>query len=422
MFSQCLTGCFQTPTKKDLQQLSGDHVKIIGMGRHIPGFDDERLQKPKTGTIISTKDICKYFREKQGIHNPKDGKTISDDWAVRNLHIETLTHATNKLKEHVSPDEPYTSVSATEEQLCMNSFEEALSNAGLQVRDLDGIIHNSGSLTNTTCQECLKFWYENYPELQKAQVHVHTSHGCPALLHALVLAKGLLSTNSGMKNLAIVLSSMPSDGYSQVVMDTFLSVNDIQRWLGVCIFSDGAVTLIVSNVKEHHVPMALNIVDVQLQVQPEIMVAWRRNAAPVQGSVVFSEWYLNMHAQSLYASDFTSKFKEMSKKHGYRMRDFQHFVFHQANPRVISRLAEYYKIQEKTCISGKKHANLPGPSLPSDLFERMMTVEMEDQELILGYGMGASMGNASGYFILQVEKSKIEDETSQLLPKSNLVN
>jgi len=168
--------------------------------------------------------------------------------------------------------------------------------------------------------------------------------------------------------------------------------------------------------------MALNIVDVQLRVQREIMVAWRRDATSVQGSEVFSEWYLNMHAQSMYASDFTSKFKEMSKKHGYRMRDFQHFVFHQANPRVISRLAEYYNLQEKTCISGKKHANLPGPSLPSDLFERMMNVEMEDEELIFGYGMGASMGNSSGYFILQVEKGKIEDESSQLLPKSNLAN
>jgi len=183
----------------------------------------------------------------------------------------------------------------------------------------------------------------------------------------------------------------------------------MKKWLGMCIFSDGAVTLIVSNLKEYeYSPNALTIVDVQVQVQPELPVAWERPAVADDGSV-FSNWHLNMHAGSVYASDFKSKFKEMSQKHGYSIHDFQHFVFHQANPRLISGLSKYLGIEEKTPISGKKHSNLPGPSLPSDLFELMMTVELEDHELIFGYGMGASIGNTSGYFVLQVEKKKSEN-------------
>jgi len=389
-------------------RVRGNHVKIIGVGRHIPGYDDERLQKPKTGTIISTKEICKYLREEKGIHNPKNGKTISDDWAIRNLHIETLAHSTNNLKKVINPDALMSGMNASEQELCINSFEEALSNSGLKVCDLDGIIHNSPSLENPSFTECLQFWYKKYPELQSAQVHVHLSHGCPGLLHALILAKSMLLNNIEMKNIAVICSAQPSGYYiSKKLMDKFLSTNDILKWLAICIFSDGAVTLILSNLKDHQVPIALNIVDVQVRVQPDLHVAWRRSAAD-DGSV-YSEVNLNMHAQSLYASDFLSWFKEMSKKYGYSFPDFQHFVFHQANPRVISRLSESCPVGEKTMISGKKHANLPGPSLPSDLFERMMSVEMEDQDLIFGYGMGASMGNSSGYFILQVEKNNILD-------------
>jgi len=414
MFQNCLSCCFQSPLYIRLPfpthnpQLSGDHVKIIGVGRHVPGYDDERLQKPKTGTIISTKEICKWLREEKGIHNPKNGKTISDDWAIRNLHIETLPHSTNNLKKVINPDALMSGMNASEQELCINSFEEALSNSGLKVCDLDGIIHNSPTLENPSFTECLQFWYKKYPELQSAQVHVHLSHGCPGLLHALILAKSMLLHNIEMKNIAVICSAWCSGKYFKKRMDKVLSTNDILKWLGICIFSDGAVTLILSNLKDHQVPIALNIVDVKVRVQHDLQVGWKRSAVADDGSV-YPEFYLNMHAQSLYASDFLSWFKEMSKKYGYSFSDFQHFVFHQANPRVISRLSESCAFGEKTMISGKKYANLPGPSLPCDLFERMMSVEMKDQDLIFGYGMGAAMGNSSGYFILQVEKNNILD-------------
>jgi len=390
----------------DLIAFSGDRsdVRIISVGRHIPHHDDERLGKPCTGTLYTTDKLCKFLRETHDIHNPKNGKRITDDWARRNLYMTSITHCNDNIEHFLDPEGPRKTNNATEQELCINSFEEALSKAGLKPSDLDGLLHNSMSLENSTCVECLQFWYLKYPEL-KPKVNLHLSNGCPSFLHLLSIGKNLLINNPNMKNLAIVISfCSPAGSLTKEQIEKLFGTNDMLKWLGLLIFSDGAITIILSNEQNPKVPISYKIVDVDFSIDPELNVAWTRKEKCDEGNM-FDSWFLNMHAESLYANDFGAKFKAMQEKHGYSIEDFSHFAFHQANPRVVTKVSEYYGIQEKTVVSGSKHGNLPGPSLASDLFERLMTAKVQDQDLILGYGMGASIGNTAGYFILQAEQN-----------------
>jgi len=396
---------FLSSAKNGLPPSSADKsdVRIIAFGRHIPHHDDERLGKCCTGTLYTTDKLCKYLREAHDIHNPKNGKRITDDWARRNLCMSQITHCTDNIDCLLDSECPRKSNSTTEQELCINAFEEALNKAGLKPSDIDGLLHNSMSLQNSTCVECLQFWYQKYEEL-KPQVNLHLSNGCPSFLHLLSIGKNLLINNPNMKNLAIVISFCSPAGFlTKDQLEKQFGTNDMLKWLGLLIFSDGAISIILSNEKNLQAPMSYKIVDVDFSIDPELNVAWTRKEKCDKG-VMFDSWFLNMHAESLYANDFGVKFKAMQKKHGYSIKDFSHFAFHQANPRVVSKVAEYYGIREKTAVSGAKHGNLPGPSLASDLFERLMEAEVQDQDLILGYGMGASIGNTSGYFILQAEK------------------
>ena len=99
-----------------------------------------------------------------------------------------------------------------------------------------------------------------------------------------------------MKNLAIVISfCSPAGSLTKEQMEKLLGTNDMLKWLGLLIFSDGAITIILSNEQKPKVPMSYKIVDVDFSIDPELNVAWTRKEKCDEGNM-FDSWFLNMHA------------------------------------------------------------------------------------------------------------------------------
>ena len=86
-------------------------------------------------------------------------------------------------------------------------------------------------------------------------------------------------------------------------------------------------------------------------------------------------------------------------------RSLEHIVFHQANPLVIRKVCEHFKILDKTAIVGEQFGNLAGCSIGCALQHRLEKADTLPQagDKVLGYALGACTGNTHGIFILECE-------------------
>lgn len=407
------------------EQVSGGVPRIRGLGSAVPSVDG------CPGFRVQTRWICQYLREQCGIHNPAKNKPLADDWAERYLHMKSVafgsTRAARAIIAGTDFENKVPEKSAEEEEnidemgMAFRAFDEAIQNARVAPHEIDVLIHASCTSDDVHFYEGMRIWFEKYPTLSKKLIPIHMPVGCPVLVSALKLGKNLLASQE-INNIAIVCSNCVSKHFDKKNVEAYTKDNNILRWLNTLVFGDAAFACILSTSTENLPDRTYRLIDADIRCDPDVFIASRQSEV-VPGYDEPSEFFvLNPYGPKEIPSSLREWLGWMYKNHGYSMDSFDHVVFHQANPKVIRMVCERFGCAHKTAAVGEEYGNQGCCSIGVSLHQRLLKSESlpKNGDKVLGYALGALLGDSHGVFILECEVRDGDDaseaESEKTLP------
>lgn len=305
--------------------------KIIGCGGYLPS------------KIVSNDELAKFV-------------DTNDEW------IKTRTGISQR---HIAGDNEYTS------HLALKSAEKAIIDAGIQVDDIDLIItctttpDNSFPSVATKLQGYLGL--NNIPSFDLQAV-------CAGFVYGLQVANSLIL--SGKYNTILLIGAEK--------MTSLLDWND----RATCVlFGDGAGSVILQRSTDDSGIIDSNIFSSGADY--EILhtnggVSMNQNSGNIimQGQVLFRHAVEKMH-QSI---------EELLRNNNFTVSDIDYFIPHQANIRIINKLAELLNVDEhKVVKTVEKHANCSAASIPLALNTLKSSKKIKKGDIILFSAIGAGL-------------------------------
>ncbi len=184
-------------------------IGIAGTGSHMPE------------TVISNEELAKFIG--------KDGKDAA--WAREKLGITERRFMTR-----LDPETGFPVADADELDMAENAARKAIANAGMDIKDVDGLWYVSCTQKGHRRHHFSSSAFELHQRLNlRANIELlEMDAGCGGAVHAMSGARKLIAGN-GADNMVVVASNAPSRYYSD--WSSYVA-NDV--YLSMYIFGDGA--------------------------------------------------------------------------------------------------------------------------------------------------------------------------------------
>lgn len=306
--------------------------KIIGCGEYLPS------------KIVSNDELTKFV-------------DTSDEW------IRTRTGI---VQRHVAGDLEYTS------HLALKSAEKAIADAGISANDIDLIItctttpDNSFPSVATKLQGYLGL--TNIPSFDLQAV-------CAGFVYGLQIANSLISSGKYKTILLIGAEKMTS----------LLDWSDRSTCV---LFGDGAGSVILQRSSDTSGIIDSNIFSSGADY--EILytnggVSMNNNSS---GKIIMQGQKLFRHA----VEKMQQSIEELLRNNNFTVNDIDYFIPHQANIRIINKLAELLNIEEHKIVKTVSiHANCSAASIPLALNTLKASGKIKKGDIILFSAIGAGL-------------------------------
>ncbi|HJD60783.1 MAG TPA: ketoacyl-ACP synthase III [Rickettsia endosymbiont of Degeeriella rufa] len=305
--------------------------KIIGCGEYLPS------------KIVSNDELAKFV-------------DTNDEW------IRTRSGISQR---HIAGDTEYTS------HLALKASEKAIADAGVSVNDIDLIItctttpDNSFPSVATKVQGYLGL--TNVPSFDLQAV-------CAGFVYGMQVANSLISSGKYKTILLIGAEKMTS-------------LLDWEDRATCVLFGDGAGSIILQRSDDNSGVIDSNIFSSGTDY--EILytnggVSMNGNSGKIimQGQKLFRLAVEKMH-QSI---------EELLRNNNFTVNDIDYFIPHQANIRIINKLAELLYIEDhKVVKTVEKHANCSAASIPLALSSLKASNKIKKGDIILFSAIGAGL-------------------------------
>ncbi|ABV73906.1 3-oxoacyl-(acyl carrier protein) synthase III [Rickettsia canadensis str. McKiel] len=310
--------------------------KIIGCGQYLPS------------KIVSNDELTKFV-------------DTNDEW------IRTRTGITQR---HIADDTEYTS------HLALKSAEKAIEDAGISANDIDLIIictttpdHSFPSVA-TKLQGYLGL--TNIPSFDLQAV-------CAGFVYGLQVANSLIASSKYKTVLLIGAEKMTS----------LLDWNDRSTCV---LFGDGAGSVILQRSSDDSGLIESNIFSSGIDYD----ILYTNGGISMNGT----SGKIIMQGQKLFRhaiEKMQQSIEELLCANQFSVSDIDYFIPHQANVRIINKLAELLNIEEHKIIKTvEKHANCSAASIPLALstLKGLGKIKKGDILLFSAIGAGLTWGSA----------------------------
>ncbi|WP_347939071.1 beta-ketoacyl-ACP synthase III [Rickettsia oklahomensis] len=310
--------------------------KIIGCGGYLPS------------KVVRNDELTKFV-------------DTNDEW------IRTRTGITQR---HIAGDTEYTS------HLALKSAEKAIEDAGISANDIDLIIictttpDNSFPSVATKLQGYLGL--ANIPSFDLQAV-------CAGFVYGLQVANALVASSKYKTVLLIGAEKMTS----------LLDWNDRSTCV---LFGDGAGSVILQRSSDDSSLIDSNIFSSGIDYE----ILYTNGGVSMNGA----SGTIIMQGQKLFRhaiEKMQQSIEELLRSNQFSVNDIDYFIPHQANVRIINKLAELLNIEEHKIIKTvEKHANCSAASIPLALstLKALGKIKKGDILLFSAIGAGLTWGSA----------------------------
>ncbi|WP_253308319.1 MULTISPECIES: beta-ketoacyl-ACP synthase III [unclassified Rickettsia] len=306
--------------------------KIIGCGGYLP----ER--------VVSNDELAKYV-------------DTNDEW------IKTRTGISQR---HIAASDEYTS------HLALKAAEKAILDANIAVSDIDLIItctttpDNSFPSVSTKLQGYLGFT-NNIPSFDLQAV-------CAGFVYGLQVANAFI--DSGKYKTILLIGA-----------EKMTSLLDFQDRSTCVLFGDGAGSVILRRSED-----SSGIIDSKIYSNGSYAEMLYTNGGVSMngnsGKIVMQGQALFRHA----VEKMGQSVEEILKDNNLTVNDIDYFVPHQANIRIIDKLAEALNLEQSKIVKTiKNHANCSAASIPLALSELKASGNLKKGDIILFTAIGAGL-------------------------------
>lgn len=304
--------------------------KIIGCGGYLPS------------KIVSNDELAKFV-------------DTNDEW------IRTRTGISQR---HIAGDTEYTS------HLALKAAEKAIEDAGMSVNDIDLIItctttpDNSFPSVATKLQGYLGL--NNVPSFDLQAV-------CAGFVYGVQVANSLISSGKYKTILLIGAEKMTS-------------LLDWEDRATCVLFGDGAGSVILQRSDDNS-----GIIDSNIFSSGAYEILYTNGGVSMNGS----SGKIIMQGQKLFrlaVEKMHQSIEELLRKNNFTVNDIDYFIPHQANVRIINKLAELLNVEDhKVVKTVEKHANCSAASIPLALSTLKASNKIKKGDIILFSAIGAGL-------------------------------
>jgi alkylresorcinol/alkylpyrone synthase len=286
----------------------------------------------------------------------------------------------------MSPEEVFTSTSFEEKndiyireviKLGKTCLEDALSKAGIGPQDLDYII--TVSCTGIMIPS-LDAYLINLLQLRQDIIRLPvTEMGCAAGISGMIYAKKFLQANPG-KRAAVIAVESPTATFQ-------LEDYSMPNIVSAAIFGDGAACVILSSHEDDAGPQIL-AEEMYHFYEAEHMMGFRLTNTGLQ-------MILDVEVPDTIAAHFPAIVHPFLDKHGYRIEDIEHLIFHPGGKKIIQTVEQLFGHMGKNIDETKEVLRLYGNMSSATVLyvlERFMDREIPagNKGLMLSFGPGFS--------------------------------
>ncbi len=310
--------------------------KIIGCGGYLPS------------KIVSNAELAKFV-------------DTDDEW------IRTRTGISQR---HIAGDTEYTS------HLALKAAESAIADAAISVNDIDLIItctttpDNSFPSVATKVQGYLGL--TNVPSFDLQAV-------CAGFIYGMQVANSLISSGKYKTILLIGAEKMTS-------------LLDWEDRATCVLFGDGAGSVVLQRSDDDSGVIESNIFSSGVDYE----ILYTNGGVSMSGS----SGKIMMHGQKLFrlaVEKMHQSIVKLLRNNNFTINDIDYFIPHQANVRIINKLAELLNVEDhKVVKTVEKHANCSAASIPLALatFKASGKIKKGDIILFSAIGAGLTWGSA----------------------------
>jgi 3-oxoacyl-[acyl-carrier-protein] synthase-3 len=305
--------------------------KIIGCGEYLPS------------KIVSNDELAKFV-------------DTNDEW------IRTRTGITQR---HIAGDTEYTS------HLALKSAEKAIADAGISANDIDLIItctttpDNSFPSVATKLQGYLGL--ANIPSFDLQAV-------CAGFVYGLQVANSLIS--SGKYKTVLLIGA-----------EKMTSLLDWKDRATCVLFGDGAGSIILQCSSDDSGLIDSNIFSSGTDYEI-LYTSGGVSMNGTSGKIIMQGQKLFRHA----IEKMQQSIEELLHANQFSVSDIDYFIPHQANIRIINKLAESLNLPEHKIVKTvEKHANCSAASIPLALSTLKASGKIKKGDILLFSAIGAGL-------------------------------
>ncbi|WP_341792065.1 beta-ketoacyl-ACP synthase III [Rickettsia endosymbiont of Gonocerus acuteangulatus] len=305
--------------------------KIIGCGGYLP---------PK---VVSNDELAKFV-------------DTNDEW------IRTRTGISQR---HIAGDTEYTS------HLALKATEKAIADAGISANEIDLIItctttpDNSFPSVATKLQGYLGL--TNVPSFDLQAV-------CAGFVYGVQVANSLIFSGKYKTILLIGAEKMTS-------------LLDWEDRATCVLFGDGAGSVILQRSDDNSGVIDSNIFSSGVDYE----ILYTNGGVSMNGS----SGKIIMQGQKLFrlaVEKMHQSIEELLRNNNFNVNDINYFIPHQANIRIINKLAELLNVEDhKVVKTVEKHANCSAASIPLVLSSLKASGKIKKGDIILFSAIGAGL-------------------------------